>query len=61
MRFLGIDITYDDTSASQMYDIESPSGGSKVNLGIQCISYIQSLCMDFIDLKPIVMVLKTLL
>jgi hypothetical protein len=62
MRYLGIDITFQDSSAQQMVDVETAEGGiTRVNLGIQCISYIQKLCMEFQDLKPIVIVLKKLL
>lgn len=68
MRYLGIDITFEDQSGfGYEYESNSPSvspyhsGVSKVNLGIQCITYIKSLCMKFADLKPIVMILKKLL
>lgn len=69
MRYLGIDITFEDHNNQQLYEYEVPSpsgspfmsGVSKINLGIQCISYIKSLCMKFQDLKPIVMILKKLL
>lgn len=30
-----------------MIDVETADGITRVNLGIQCISYIQKLCMDF--------------
>ena len=46
MRYLGIDITFEDVG---------------VNLGIDCIEYIKNLCMKFVELKPIVLVLKKLL
>ena len=44
-----------------MVDVDTADGTTRVNLGIQCITYIQSLCMKFTDLKPIVIVLKKLL
>ncbi len=46
MRYLGVDITFEELG---------------VNLGIECIAYIQNLCMKFVELKPIVLVLKKLL
>lgn len=57
MRFLGIDITFEDSYNMYVNNDYYP----RINLGIQCISYIQQLCMDFPDLKPIVLVLKKIL
>lgn len=59
MQYLGIDITFEDQFNQQSFD--QSIGVSQVNLGIQCISYIKTLCLQFTDLKPIVMVLKKLL
>lgn len=37
MRFLGVDITFEDSSKqAALYYMD----GSRINLGIQCISYI---------------------
>lgn len=48
MRYLGIDITFEDSS-------------SRVNQGILCIQFIQELCCKQPSLKPIVLVLKKIL
>ena len=48
MRYLGIDITFEDSS-------------SRVNQGILCISFIKELCFKQPSLKPIVLVLKKIL
>jgi len=55
MRFLGIDITFEDCSK------QSHIAASRINHGIQCISTIQELCMNQPTLKPIVLVLKKIL
>lgn len=57
MRYLGVDITFENSSKQAMCFAE----GSRINLGIQCISYIQQLCMSQQHLKPIVIILKKLL
>ncbi|CDW72233.1 UNKNOWN [Stylonychia lemnae] len=57
MRNLGIDITFEDQSLSLFYGPE----GQRVNLGIQCIQYIQDLCYQQPFLKPIVLFMKKLL
>lgn len=55
MRFLGIDITFEDSSQSQQFSY------TRVNHGISCINQTKQLCMDFPTLKPIVLVLKKIL
>eukprot|EP00347_Sterkiella_histriomuscorum_P003090 403365629 len=57
MRYLGVDITFEDSSMNSLYS----SDGQRINLGIQCISYIQQLCAAQAELKPIVLFLKKLL
>ncbi len=48
MRYLGIDITFEDSS-------------SRVNQGIRCITFIKELSFKHPSLKPIVLVLKKIL
>lgn len=58
MRYLGIDITFEDDSKVPSFD---GLGYTRINHGIRCITLIQELLNVHANLKPIVLVLKKLL
>lgn len=60
MRYLGIDITYEDTIKQHYYGVHVDNL-SRINLGIKCINHIKELCKDQPGLQTIVLVLKKLL
>ena len=60
MRYLGIDITYEDTIKQHYYGLHIENL-SRINLGVKCINYIKELCKDLPGLQTIVLVLKKLL
>ena len=61
MRFLGIDITFEETAKQYNFYGVPMENKSRINLGIKCINYIKELCMKIPGLQTIVLILKKLL
>lgn len=61
MRYLGIDITFEETVKQNSFYGVSIENPSRINLGIKCINYIKELCMNTPGLQTIVLILKKLL